>query len=222
MPIRLDERLARIASLVDYGKVADVGCDHGKLGYYLIGTDRASKVIATDISAPSLQKASELARENGVSELMQTRLGDGLVPVESGEVDTVIIAGLGGDVISGILEQARADGKSFEYFILSPNTHAEKVRQTIICMGHTILFDDLLTCAGKTYTVIKTKKGEERLDENQIKYGKFYLTNKTFKRQLENEITKKRAILERTFSEELKKKVVELEHLLSTLTCATE
>lgn len=65
MPIRLDQRLTAIANLVDYGKVADVGCDHGKLGYYLVSTDRASEVIATDISAPSLAKAEELAKENG-------------------------------------------------------------------------------------------------------------------------------------------------------------
>ena len=43
MPIRLDERLYAIGCLVDYGSVADIGCDHGKLSYWLIGTDRASK-----------------------------------------------------------------------------------------------------------------------------------------------------------------------------------
>ena len=69
MPIRLDQRLTAIANLVDYGKVADVGCDHGKLGYYLVSTDRASEVIATDISKPSLDKAKELAFENGVADI---------------------------------------------------------------------------------------------------------------------------------------------------------
>ena len=61
MPIRIDERLTAIATLIKGGTVADVGCDHGKLGYYLVSTDRAERVIATDISAPSLQKAYELA-----------------------------------------------------------------------------------------------------------------------------------------------------------------
>ncbi len=180
MPIRLDQRLTTIANLVDYGKVADVGCDHGKLGYYLVSTDRASEVVATDISAPSLAKAEELANENGVSDIMSARLGDGLGCVESEEVDTVIIAGLGGDVIANILSRAREEGKTFEHFLLSPNTHPEKVRREIIASRHTIIYDDLLEVAGKVYTIIKTQKGESNLDEEQIKYGAFFKTNPNF------------------------------------------
>ena len=180
MPIRLDQRLTTIANLVDYGKVADVGCDHGKLGYYLVSTDRASEVIATDISAPSLAKAKELAKENGVSDIMSARLGDGLGCVDSEEVDTVIIAGLGGDVIANILSRACEDGKTFEHFLLSPNTHPEKVRREIIASRHTIIYDDLLEVAGKVYTIIKTQKGESSLDEEQIKYGAFFKTNPNF------------------------------------------
>lgn len=125
MPIRLDQRLTAIANLVDYGKVADVGCDHGKLGYYLVSTDRASEVIATDISAPSLAKAEELAKENGVQDVMQTRLGNGLEPVGDREVDTVIIAGLGGDVISDIVLRAMRKTKSLRIFCF-PQTRIPK------------------------------------------------------------------------------------------------
>ena len=217
MPIRLDERLTLIATLVDYGKVADVGCDHGKLAYFLVGTDRASGVIATDVSAPSLQKARELALENGVTDVMQTRLGDGLEPIASREVDTVVIAGLGGDVISGILEKARADRKEFAHFILSPNTHAEKVRAEIARCGHKIVFDDMLVVAGKTYTVIKTEEGEEALDLDQIKYGKFFKTSKSFKSWLEKEIKEKKNILSKNFSEELSGKIGDLEALKDML-----
>ncbi|MBR4800963.1 MAG: SAM-dependent methyltransferase [Clostridia bacterium] len=217
MPIRLDERLSKIASLVDYGKVADVGCDHGKLGYFLVSTDRASKVIATDVSAPSLKKARELALENGVIDLIDTRLGDGLEPLSSREVDTVVIAGLGGDVISGILEGARQEGKEFAHYLLSPNTHPEKVRAELARCKHTIVYDDVLVCAGKVYTIIKTQEGEETLDANETKYGKFYLTSANFKAQLEREIQNKKNILDKNFSEELMGKVKDLEALLETL-----
>ena len=217
MPIRLDERLTLIASLVDFGKVADVGCDHGKLGYYLISTDRASHIIATDISAPSLKKARELALENGVSELMDTRLGDGLDPIDSREVDTVVIAGLGGDVISGILEGAHRNSKVFSHFILSPNTHPEKVRLELQKIGHKIVFDDIITCAGKVYTVLKSEQGEENLDDRQIKFGKFYKTSENFKKQLAKEIEQKNNILAKNYSEELKQKICELESLLEDI-----
>ena len=217
MPIRLDERLSKIASLVDYGTVADVGCDHGKLAYFLVSTDRAQKVVATDISEPSLKKAKELAFENGVQDVMLTRLGDGLDPIASGEVDTVVIAGLGGDVISGILAGARREGKVFKHFLLSPNTHPEKVRDEIQNSGHTIVFDDVLDCSNKTYTIIKTDVGRESLNEKQIKYGKFFETNESFKAHLALEISNKKNILNKNFSNELESKIRELEDLLAEI-----
>lgn len=207
MPIRLDQRLTAIANLVDYGKVADVGCDHGKLGYYLVSTDRASQVIATDISKPSLDKAKELAFENGVAHLMQTRLCDGLGAVCSEEVDTVIIAGLGGDVISGILQRAREENKTFGSFILSPNTHPEKVRKEIVLSKHTIVFDEMLECAGKTYTIIKTKKGESALDDMQIRFGAFYKTSDNFAQFAKKELCSLENILAKNPEAQLKDKI---------------
>lgn len=207
MPIRLDQRLTAIANLVDYGKVADVGCDHGKLGYYLVSTDRASEVIATDISKPSLDKAKELAFENGVAHLMQTRLCDGLGAVCSEEVDTVIIAGLGGDVISGILQRAREEDKTFGSFILSPNTHPEKVRKEIVLSKHTIVFDEMLECAGKTYTIIKTKKGESALDDMQIRFGAFYKTSDNFAQFAKKELCLLENILANNPEAQLKDKI---------------
>ena len=197
MPIRLDQRLTAIANLVDYGKVADVGCDHGKLGYYLVSTDRASEVIATDISKPSLDKAKELAFENGVAHVMQTRLCDGLGAVCSEEVDTVIVAGLGGDVISGILQRAREEGKTFGSFILSPNTHPEKVRKEIVLS-----------------TIIKTKKGESALDDMQIRFGAFYKTSDNFAQFAKKELGMLENILAKNPEAQLKDKIDLLKSVL--------
>lgn len=215
MPIRLDQRLTAIANLVDYGKVADVGCDHGKLGYYLVSTDRASEVIATDISAPSLAKAEQLAKENGVQDAMTTRLGNGLEPVADREVDTVIIAGLGGDVISDIILRAREQGKRFSHYLLSANTHPEKVRAAIVKCGHTIVFDEMLECAGKTYTIVKTTEGESTLTEEQIAYGAFFDTSDNFALFANKEIESMKNILERNpKAVELKDKIAKLENAL--------
>ncbi len=215
MPIRLDERLARIASLVDYGTVADVGCDHGKLGYYLIGTDRASAVIATDISEGSLKKARELARDNGVYEIMSTRLGDGLSPVADREADTVVIAGLGGDVISEILAGAAADGKRFSHFVLSPNTHPEKVRRELIRQKYRIVCDDAVECGGKRYTVLKAEEGEQTLDELRILFGAFYDESDSFEKVAAQELEFKKNILSRHYDAELEKRINLLESALS-------
>lgn len=215
MPIRLDQRLTAIANLVDYGKVADVGCDHGKLGYYLVSTDRASEVIATDISAPSLAKAEELAKENGVQDVMTTRLGNGLEPVADREVDTVIIAGLGGDVISDIILRASEQGKRFSHYLLSANTHPEKVRAAIVKCGHTIVFDEMLECAGKTYTIVKTNEGKSTLSDEQIAYGAFFDESDNFAFFVNKEIESMKNILERNpKAVELKDKIAKLENAL--------
>lgn len=196
MPIRLDSRLSLLANLSEGRRVADIGCDHGKLSYYLIGTDRADLVIATDISAPSLQKAKDLAHENGVEDVLVTRLGDGLKPIQSREVDTVIIAGMGGDVIQAILKGAREDGKCFAHFLISSNTHPEKVRREILKYKHTIVFDDIIECGSKQYTVIKTVEGESTLDDMQIQYGAFYKTNKNFYIKIKKDIEALQTILD--------------------------
>ena len=217
MPIRIDERLTAIATLIKCGTVADVGCDHGKLGYYLVSTDRAEKVIATDISAPSLQKAYELAYDNGVSHLMETRLGDGLLPIKSKEADVVVIAGMGGDVMAEILKTARLEGKQFDSFILSPNTHPEKVRLELQQSNHTIVTDNLTECAGKYYTIISTKLNcdyKESLDANQMIFGKFYLTDKVFLKRTIEEIAVMRNILETHRSEALEEKIARLEAII--------
>ena len=203
MPIRLDERLACVASLVTGGSAADIGCDHGKLAYFLVGTDRVEKVIATDISESSLQKATELAAENGVEQRMPTRLGDGLDPIESGEVDTVIIAGLGGDVIAKIIKRAFEQGKRFESYVLSPNTHPEKVRRALVEIGQKIMYDKPVFCARKRYTVIKSKEGQSSLDALQEQFGAFYDTDPRFVSVAEEELRYIDLMLFTTSSEKL-------------------
>ncbi len=179
MPIRLDARLAAVAELASgSATVCDVGCDHGKLACWLVETGRAERAIATDISLPSLKKAEVLAEHLGVSDLVETRAGDGLDPVRDGEADTVVIAGMGGDLIARILERAHAEGKRFGRLVLSPNTHPERVREQLGRQGHEIVADTVAECGGKAYTVIATREGEgDRLDGLQLLFGKFFASD---------------------------------------------
>lgn len=215
MPIRLDERLTRVASLVTGGSAADIGCDHGKLAYYLVGTDRAEKVIATDISEGSLQKATELAAENGVERRMPTRLGDGLDPIASGEVDTVIIAGLGGDVIADIIKRAYVKGKRFANYVLSPNTHPEKVRRALVEIGQKIVYDSPVICAGKRYTVIKSEEGQSSLDALREQFGAFYDSDPMFASLAEEELRYVELLLQTASSEKLKQRAEMLKTALN-------
>ncbi len=218
MPIRLDERLTAVAELAAGAKVlCDVGCDHGKLACYAVQTGRAESALATDISAPSLRKAAELAEDTGVYDRVETRLGDGLDPVADGEADTVVIAGMGGDLIARILERAHAQGKTFPRLVLSPNTHPERVRATLAGTGYALTADMRVLCAGKAYTVIAAERGEETLGELQLLFGKFFATDEAFRAEAGREaeelgrtlaahpeaagLKEKKALLERALKE---------------------
>lgn len=182
MPVKLDERLYAAAVLcrpVEGGRFCDVGCDHGKLACHLAALG-AGKVIATDISRPSLAKAVLLAEKFGVSDVVETRAGDGLDVVADGEADVVVIAGMGGDTIAEILARAAEQGKIFRRYVLSPNTHPEKARATLAATGYRITEDFTVRAAGKDYVLIAAERGEESLDDRQLLFGKFFRTDATF------------------------------------------
>lgn len=85
--------------------VADIGCDHGRLGAALLQCEKARHVIATDISAMSLEKGKRLAQKCGLGEKMSFFEGSGLEPLarERIKADTAVIAGMGGELIAEIM-----------------------------------------------------------------------------------------------------------------------
>lgn len=182
MPVKLDARLNAIATLcrpVEGGTFADIGCDHGKLACHLAGLS-AKKVIATDISLPSLAKAAALADKFGATDRVETRAGDGLDIISPEEAETVVIAGLGGDTIARIVGRAEEQGKRFSRYILSPNTHPEKVRALLVSSGLRITDDAVVREGGKDYPVIAAVRGEDSLDELQLLFGKFFAEDPDF------------------------------------------
>lgn len=195
MSIRADKRLAAIGDCVEGRCVADIGCDHGKLACGLVAEGRAERAIATDISAACLVKARELASVTGVADRVETRVGDGLAVIGDGEADCVVIAGMGGDLIANIMLSAAREGKKFSRFVLSPNTHAERVREAVCAVGQRIEKDFCVECAGKRYAVIATAAGEERLDGLQTLFGKFFRTDAEFARYADRELASLEAAL---------------------------
>ena len=107
MKLPISRRLLACADLVPAGaRVADVGCDHGYLGIHLLQTGRAAHVIATDLREKPLQKARANAAQFGTADRMDFFTANGLAAVDPQTVDTVVIAGMGGDNIASILDAA--------------------------------------------------------------------------------------------------------------------
>ena len=106
MRIPLSDRLLAACRFVKPGdRVADVGCDHGYLGIYLLNNNIASHVIASDINEGPLHAAVLNSEKYGVRDRIQFFLSDGVQKIPR-EFDTLVCAGMGGDTMISILEAA--------------------------------------------------------------------------------------------------------------------
>lgn len=100
---------------------ADIGCDHGRLSVALLQQGRADRVIASDISAPSLQKATELAALCGLGSRLTTVLSDGMAHLGPDEADAIAICGMGGELIARILEASLPAAKNARCITMQPH-----------------------------------------------------------------------------------------------------
>ncbi len=151
----LSQRLKLIASLVPKGaRVCDIGTDHARLPIYLIEQQTADRVIATDIRPLPLENAKRNVALSGVAGI-ELRLCDGLSAVKKSETDTVIIAGMGGEVISGIISRAELlRERPYPLLILQPTTSPEALRKYLYESGFEILTETALKENGKLYSVM--------------------------------------------------------------------
>ena len=153
----LSQRLETIATLVPVGaRVCDIGCDHGYLAIYLRLNTLAKNVIAADLNELPLKRAKANI-EKLKADNIDLRLCDGLSGINKDEVDTVIIAGMGGNVIAGIIDRcdfAKSEGLTF---ILQPTTSAEALREFLCLNGFEITSETVVYENNKLYSVMVIK-----------------------------------------------------------------
>lgn len=169
----LSLRLSTIASLVPKGAfVCDVGTDHGFLPIFLMESGIAKGVIATDINEKPLKKAEENLKKTGAKGIT-LRLCDGLSGVKKGEVHTVIIAGMGGEVISGILERGKEITENAHItLILQPTTSPEFLRKYLYETGFEIIREIPVEEKGKLYSVMLVRfRGNSQKKENWVYFA---------------------------------------------------
>ena len=132
--------------------VADIGCDHGRLCCALIQRGATKRCIATDISAPSLQKAERLIRQIGIDDKVETRLGDGLTTLATGEVDAIAILGMGGTIMTQILDVV-PPLLGARKCVLQPMRAAEDIRRWLYERNYPVLEDRVIVDAGRYYQI---------------------------------------------------------------------
>ncbi len=153
----LSLRLETIASLVPLGaRVCDIGTDHGYLSIHLKKQNIVRSVIATDLNQKPLMTAQKNIAASGVSGV-ELRLGNGLSPILQNEVDTVIVAGMGGEVIADILRDCDWIKDNNLTLILQPTTSADYLRRFLCSKGFEIESETPVSENQKLYSVMVAK-----------------------------------------------------------------
>jgi tRNA (adenine22-N1)-methyltransferase len=174
---RLGERLAALAAHIPAGsRAADIGTDHAYLPIALLRRGLCPCAILTDINEGPLSKARENilrayqdAGENAVScrrgsiatpdGVYTLRCGDGLVPIEHGEADVAVIAGMGGETILHILNADPEKTRSIGIYVLQPRTKPAVLRQYIYDNNYYVIDEDLAEENGRICEIIVMSPG---------------------------------------------------------------
>ena len=152
---KLSIRLQAVADYVTPGNcVADVGTDHGYVPIYLVERGISPLAVAMDVRPGPLERAKEHIRLKGLDAQIQTRLSDGLMQLQPGEADSVVIAGMGGLLSIRILEQSAAKLDFVKELILEPQSDIAKVRSFLRQQGFFIDKESLVLEDGKYYPVM--------------------------------------------------------------------
>ena len=152
--IKLSPRLLTAASMVPPDShVIDVGTDHAYLPIYLLLSGKVRSASASDINEGPIAAARSNAEKYGVAERLELYLSDGLKEcnVSAKYFNCIIICGMGGELISSIIENTPEIKHPGTSFVLQPMTRAEQLRLYLSENGFSIKDEKLVRDSGKIY-----------------------------------------------------------------------
>ena len=145
-----------VAAMVTSGGVlADVGTDHGYIPIALIQRQKIKSAIAMDINKGPLARAQDNIASAQLGDYIQTRLSDGVVALGEGEADSILIAGMGGELVIHILSEGEKVCKEASELILQPQSDIRKVREYLRLHHYKIVDEDMICEDGKYYPMMR-------------------------------------------------------------------
>lgn len=158
----MSNRLDCIYNLIpkDSRGVADIGTDHGIIPIRLIQEGYTRNVVASDLREGPLSKAIHAAEELDISDRISFVLTNGLHGIEKYDIDTIVIAGMGGETITAILDEDYWCCAPRYTLILQPMTQSQILRFWLINNDFRIRREFLIKDENKIYNVILVEYGE--------------------------------------------------------------
>jgi tRNA (adenine22-N1)-methyltransferase len=164
---KLSKRLETVAKFVPQDAiVADIGSDHAYLPCYLVQNNIAKSAIAGEVVKGPYDSACHEVQKEQLTNKITVRLADGLAAIEPGDgVTAITIAGMGGPLITSILEKHPLALEGVERLILQPNIHAKVIREWALQNSWKIIDEVILLEDEKIYEILVLERGEMNLSE---------------------------------------------------------
>ena len=202
MNLELSDRLQQIIDFIpkDTEKFADIGSDHAYLPCAVCLSDPHVQAIAGEVNRGPYESAKSQVNKLNLDERIDVRLGDGLEVVEPNEVDTIVIAGMGGTLIRSILESKPEKLDGVNRLILQPNIDAYSIREFAVEFGYHIIDERIMNEDGYLYEIIVLEKSKEpyQLSEKEMYLGPILMKEKNdaFREKWRHVHTKKEKIIQ--------------------------
>ena len=165
--MQLDARLAAIAAFVPHGTVlADIGGDHAYLAATLVMEGIAPRAVVGDLSAGACEAARRTVGAQRLTREIDVRQGDGLSVLAPGEAESIVIAGMGGALITEILSGAPDVLARVQTLVLQPMNGAAKLRRWLYTNGWDIVDETLARAGGHLYEIIRAEHGAAAMPDD--------------------------------------------------------
>ncbi|USS87395.1 tRNA (adenine(22)-N(1))-methyltransferase TrmK [Fructilactobacillus hinvesii] len=197
----LSKRLRAVAELVPPSRqLADIGSDHAYLPAYLLQRHVIQAAIAGEVRLGPLQNAQKEITKLGLATVMQARLGDGLAVLNpTDQVDVIVMAGMGGELISDILTAGQAKLANHPVLVLQPNVDENTVRRWLVAHQYQISAECIVEDSGHFYEMMRAEFSPTpvRLSETEINFGPQLLAQKDaiFQKKWRDRLQKSQLIL---------------------------
>jgi len=160
---KLSKRLETVCTYIPSGsRIADIGSDHAYLPCYAVKNGIASFAIAGEVVEGPYQSALQQVKNSGLGDAVSVRKGDGLEVIQKGEVDCITIAGMGGALISSILNKGMEKLSENERLVLQPNIAANFIREWCIEQGWQIIAEEIIEEDQKIYEILVLEKLKDK------------------------------------------------------------
>ena len=198
----LSLRLTRVGEQIpDQARLADIGSDHAYLPVALMLQNKIQYAVAGEVVKGPFESASRQVEKNGLSDKITVRLADGLAAIQpEDQIDTVVIAGMGGTLIRTILENGKSQQKitGKERLVLQPNVGERTLREWLQENNYMILHEELIEENHKNYEIIVAEEGSKIYTPQELFFGPCLLKEKNlvFYKKWAHELQQREIVLQ--------------------------